>query len=70
MKKHIFIGILVFCLLKHNDEIGIKITNPTGGTTLLRGGGRPPIPRSWLRLCLKIPLFGAPDNNEFLCVIL
>ena len=46
MIKHVlYIGIIVFRLLKHSDELDIKPPTLLGGTTVLLGGGaRPPVP--------------------------
>ena len=48
------IGIIVFRLLKHCDELDkYKDTNSTGGhNTFMGGGARPPVPPPrWLRPC-------------------
>ena len=56
MIKHVlYIGIIVFRLLKHSDELDIKPPTLLGGTTVLLGGGGTapcaPSPR-WLRPCI------------------
>ena len=38
-----YIGIIVFQLLKHSDKLNIKTLTLLGGTILLLGGARPPV---------------------------
>ena len=55
MKKHVgYIGIIVFRLLKHSDELDIKHTNPQGYTTLLLGG----------RLPVSTPGYGPAESTK------
>ena len=45
-----YIGINVFRLLKHRDELDIKKHQPYIGAQHLLGGGTAPCPPYWLRL--------------------
>ena len=64
-----YIGIIVFRLLKHSDELDISLKTSTllGGTTLLWGGGaRPPVPPPPLVTALSLGgIWSEPTTSGF-----
>ena len=59
-----YIGINVFRLLKHRDELDIKKHQPYIGAQHLLGGGTAPCPPYWLRLWVQI-LYKIRNNFRF-----